>query len=83
MFKRLIASLVCFTFITSYCQPVWAQLASPTGEDFSINQLPVPGSMISTTPSYVPLTLKGLIVHPENALKFDFLMDTGHSHLKG
>jgi len=76
MFKRLIASLVCITFIFSNLQYVHAQ-------DFSINQIPVPGSMINTTPAYLPLTLKGLIVHPENALKFDFLMDTGLSHLKG
>jgi hypothetical protein len=76
MFKRFIASLVCFTFIFSNFQYVHAQ-------DFSINQLPVAGSMIFTTPAYVPLALKGLIVHPENALKFDFLMDTGHSNLKG
>lgn len=76
MFKRLISSLVCFAFIFSNLQYSYAQ-------DFSIDQLPIPGSMISVTPAYVPLTLKGLIVHPENALKFDFLMDTGYSHLKG
>jgi len=76
MLKRFISLLVCFAFIFSNLQYIHAQ-------DFSINQLPVPGSMINTTPAYVPLTLKGLIVHPENALKFDFLMDTGHSHLKG
>src|SRR5208283_4285277 len=76
MFRRFTASLVCFTFIFTNFQYVHAQ-------DFSINQLPVPGSMIFTTPAYVPLTLKGLIVHPEDALKFDFLMDTGNSRLKG
>ena len=83
MFKRFIASLVCFTFIFSNFQQSQAQPASPVSGDSSINQLPVPGTMIFTTPAYVPLTLKGLIVHPENALKFDFLMDTGNSRLKG
>jgi hypothetical protein len=83
MFKRLIASLVCFTFSFSNLQYVHAQPVPQQAGDFSINQLPVPGSMIFTTPAYVPLTLKGLIVHPENALKFDFLMDTGNSRLKG
>jgi len=80
MLKRFITSLVCLAFITNYCQPVYAQ---PVGGDFSINQLPMPGKMISTTPAFVPLTLKGMVIHPENALKFDFLMDTGHSHLNG
>lgn len=76
MFKRLIASFVCITFIFSNLQYAHAQ-------GFNINQLPSPGSMIGVTPDYMPLTLKGLIIHPENALKFDFLMDTGHSNLKG
>jgi len=88
MFKRFITLIVCFAFIANYCQPVYSQaVSSATGGaisgDFGINQLPVPGSMISTTPAFVPLTLKGMVIHPENALKFDFLMDTGHSHLKG
>ena len=84
MFKRIVASLVCFAFLTSYYQPAFAQLASLfAAGDFSVNQLPVPGSMINTTPAYIPLTLKGLVIHPENALKFDFLMDTGYSQLKG
>jgi len=76
MFKRFIAFFVCFSFILSSFQYGFAQ-------NFSIDQLPVPGSMISTTAPFVPLTLKGLVIHPENALKFDFLMDTGHSRLKG
>ncbi len=76
MFKRLIASLVCLTFSFSNLQYVHAQ-------DFSIDQLPIPGKMISTTSAFVPLILKGMVIHPENALKFDFLMDTGHSNLKG
>lgn len=76
MFQRFIASFVCITFIFSNFQYVHAQ-------DFRINQLPAPGSMVATSPNFVPLTLKGLVIHPENALKFDFIMDTGNSHLKG
>jgi HEAT repeat protein len=82
MFKPLIVSVVCLTFTLSNIQYTQAQPALSVGGDFNINQLPVPGSMISTTLAYVPLTLKGLIIHPENALQFDFLMDTGHSNLK-
>jgi len=81
MFKRLIASLLCFAFFNLQC--IQAQATLPLSENFSVDQLPVPGSMIGTTAAYTPLTLKGLIVHPENALKFDFLMDTGYSQLKG
>jgi len=52
-------------------------------QEFSINRLPVPGSMVAPAVDFMPLTLKGLVIHPENALKFDFLMDTGNSHLNG
>ena len=90
MIKRFIASLVCVTFILTNFQYAQAQPSALTGPAnvgesgrFSIDQLPVPGSMISTTAAYVPLTLKGMIIHPENAFKFDFLMDTGHDRLKG
>jgi len=76
MLRRYIALLVSLSLIAGNYQPVYAQ-------DFSIDQLPVPGSMITTTPAFVPLTLKGLIIHPENALKFDFIMDPGSGKLNG
>jgi D-3-phosphoglycerate dehydrogenase len=70
MFKRLIASLVCFTFILSNLQYVRAQ-------DFSINQLPVPGTMVGVSTPFEPLSLKGLIVNPQKPLEFQFIVDTG------
>ena len=70
MFKRLIAALVCFTFIFSNLQYVHAQ-------DFSINQLPVPGTMVGESAPFAPLALKGLIVNPQKPLEFQFIVDTG------
>jgi hypothetical protein len=70
MFKRLIVSLVCFTFIFSNLQYVHAQ-------DFSINQLPVPGTMVGVSTPFAPLALKGLIVNPQKPLEFQFIVDTG------
>jgi hypothetical protein len=70
MFKRLIASLVCVTFSFSNLQYVQAQ-------DFSINQLPVPGTMIGESAPFAPLALKGLIVNPQKPLEFQFIVDTG------
>ena len=70
MFKRLIAALVCLTFSLSNLQYVHAQ-------DFSINQLPVPGTMVGVSGSFVPLALKGLIVNPQKPLEFQFIVDTG------
>jgi hypothetical protein len=52
-------------------------------QGFNVKQLPRPGNLVTTSPDYMPLTLKGLVLHPENALKFDFLMDTGNNQLQG
>jgi HEAT repeat protein len=76
VFKRFIASVVSLSLIFNSIQPAFAQ-------SFNVQSLPTPGSMITPTKDYVPLTLKGLVIHPEDALKFDFLMDTGHSALEG
>ncbi|MBF0504917.1 MAG: ankyrin repeat domain-containing protein [Candidatus Omnitrophica bacterium] len=70
MLKRLIASLVCFSFIISNLQYVHAQ-------DFGINQLPVPGTMVGESAPFTPLALKGLIVNPQKPLEFQFIVDTG------
>ena len=71
MFKRLIASLVCLTFSFSNLQYVHAQ-------DFSVNQLPVPGTMVGESAPFAPLALKGLVVNPRKPLEFQFIVDTGN-----
>ena len=78
MFKRFVSSLVCITFVFSTLQYVYAQpvISSVTG-DFSVDQLPVPGSMVGPSVPFVPLALKGLIVDPRKPLEFQFIVDTG------
>ena len=71
MFKRLIASLVCITFSCSNFQYAQAQ-------DFNVNQLPVPGTMVGESAPFAPLALKGLIVNPQKPLEFQFIVDTGN-----
>ena len=44
--------------------------------------LPAPGSMVNLSSAYVPVLIKGLKVHPDNPLLFDFILDTGNSGLK-
>ncbi len=46
-------------------------------------ELPVPGKMIQLTPSFVPVSVKGLMVYPQHPFKFDFLIDAGDTGLKG
>ena len=49
-------------------QPVLAQ---------SVNDLPVPGTMVNLSPAYAPVLLKGLKVNPQNPFKFEFIVDQG------
>jgi galactose mutarotase-like enzyme/CheY-like chemotaxis protein len=41
--------------------------------------LPAPGTMVTVSDAFTPVMMKGLKVHPENPLQFDFLIDSGHS----
>jgi len=43
--------------------------------------LPQPGAMISLSPNYEPLLIKGLKVNPHNPFALDFIFDTGNSTL--
>ena len=70
MFRKIIASFVCLAFIAATYHPVAAQ-------EFSIAQLPVPGTMVGISAPFAPLSLKGLIVNPQKPLEFQFIVDTG------
>ncbi|MBF0478896.1 MAG: hypothetical protein HQL26_05395 [Candidatus Omnitrophica bacterium] len=75
-FFRLIACwILCNFLIASFMPPqgAWAQ---------TVLNLPIPGTMLTTTPAYTPIMVKGLQIHPENPLLFDFIVDTGKSGLK-
>ncbi|HSV43161.1 MAG TPA: hypothetical protein VLJ10_01275, partial [Candidatus Bathyarchaeia archaeon] len=45
--------------------------------------LPLPGTMVTASPGYIPALIKGITIHPENPLQFDFIVDNGHSKLHG
>jgi|GEM_PF-3720603 len=82
MLRRFIASFVLVAFITSSIKPVMAQSALSGSGQFNVAQLPAPGSMMSLTPAYAPVLIKGLKIHPENPLLFDFVLDGGQSGFK-
>jgi phosphoglucomutase len=44
--------------------------------------LPQPGTTLSTSPSYIPVLIKGMKVHPDNPVLLDFIVDSGHSGFK-
>ncbi|MDO8581068.1 MAG: hypothetical protein Q7S13_06275 [Candidatus Omnitrophota bacterium] len=49
----------------------------------TVLNLPLPGNMISLTPAFEPVLVKGLTVHPQNPLEFDFIIHKGDTGLEG
>ncbi|VAX36895.1 hypothetical protein MNBD_UNCLBAC01-1386 [hydrothermal vent metagenome] len=76
---RILSAFIAFTFIFSLTAPPKALYAQKAPQ--SIMNLPVPGTMVCVTDAYIPAMVKGLTVRPENALKFDFIVDRGDTHL--
>src|SRR5476651_948917 len=71
--RQFTAIFTIWAFLsTSVLSPVFAQsMPDP------MPHLPAPGVMVHLSPAYTPAYLKGIVVHPENALKFDFIIYKG------
>ena len=79
---RAIASFVLLTFSTSSITPprAFAQTAMLPA---AVLNLPVPGTMVNLTPAFTPALIKGITLHPEDPLKFDFIIHPGDNQLEG
>ena len=79
LLKKAVSIAIVMAFIsTSVQSPLMAQ------EVFSSDPMPfmpTPGSMVQLSPAYTPAYLKGIVIHPENALKFDFIIYKGDKEL--
>lgn len=72
--RSIFATLLTFCFLAQL--PVPVALSAGTVLD-----LPKPGALVSLSASYQPPLLRGLVVHPENPMRFDFIMDNGQERL--
>jgi len=43
--------------------------------------MPIPGTMVKLSSAFIPSHLKGITIHPDNALQFDFLIHKGEGGL--
>ena len=75
---RIFSVVTAFTFLLNVIFSVIRAFGqvSPT-----ILNLPQPGAMISISLPYTPLLVKGLKVNPNNPSEFNFIVDTGDTHL--
>ncbi|MBF0490322.1 MAG: hypothetical protein HQL15_06830, partial [Candidatus Omnitrophica bacterium] len=74
IYKLTLGWVLCCFFMTTIL-PVNQVYAQPA------LILPEPGTMLNVTPSFAPAEVKGITIHPENPLQFDFLIDGGDSQL--
>ena len=74
--RKFISCLLIFSFLGTSL-PVSRSYAGP-----ATAVLPQNG-ILSLTPAYTPLLVKGITVHPESPFQFDFIVDTGNSNLSG
>lgn len=67
--SRFFLGLLCMGLLFGV-SPAFTQ-TEPTAD------LPQPGTMVSLSAPFTPVTLKGLMINPENSLAFDFIVDRG------
>jgi hypothetical protein len=73
--RKLIASCICAAFsLNMMVPPSYAQAVTRLN-------LPVPGMMIAPTPAFEPTLVRGMMIYPDNPLKFDFIIDRGEENL--
>ena len=68
---RQTVSVIILTAFISAC------VKSPVHASDVLPWMPNPGVRISLSPSYTPANLKGMVIDPDNALHFDFLVQRG------
>ncbi|MEW5895222.1 MAG: hypothetical protein AB1650_05655, partial [Candidatus Omnitrophota bacterium] len=73
LFRRIISTFLLIIFTFGMILPPDIARAQV------IPMMPLPGSLVVQTPGYIPALIKGITVHPENPLAFDFIIDTGES----
>lgn len=75
--NKIICRIIAAVFAVSSVVPPGPVMAQTARID-----LPAPRQMLSATEAYHPLVIKGITIHPENPLEFDFILDTAQSGLK-
>jgi len=73
LFYRLTSFFVAITFVfSSIVPPTYAQFIGQ-----STFNLPLPGAMVPVSAGFTPALIKGITIHPDNPLEFDFIVNEG------
>ena len=77
--QRALGSLMTAFFIVSTLSPSLSAYAQTL--PFNTLQLPPAGTMVSVSDPFAPALIRGVTVHPDNPLQFNFIVDTGDAAL--
>mgnify|MGYP003394803298 FL=1 len=73
LFYRFTSALLILALsVTQIIPNAFAQSISPLN-------LPVPGTMVTTSEAFVPVLLKGMTINPKDPFHFDFIVDSGNT----
>ncbi|HLF18322.1 MAG TPA: hypothetical protein VI749_05440 [Candidatus Omnitrophota bacterium] len=76
--------LSCLTVLCFSCHLVLTPyLSSAQTVGSSALQLPTPGTLLTQSPIFTPPLIKAITVNSDDALKFDFIIDTGDVNIDG
>ncbi|MCR4337042.1 MAG: hypothetical protein NUV91_04465, partial [Candidatus Omnitrophica bacterium] len=70
VFRKFVSSFVVLSFLFTFLIPANSVLAQGVA-------LPTPGTLVPPSTSFEPIIIKGIRIHPENPLKFNFIVDPG------
>ncbi|MFT5386978.1 MAG: hypothetical protein ACI9E5_000100 [Candidatus Omnitrophota bacterium] len=77
IFKRMVSLCIVLAFVmTTVCSPAQAQTLSMVQGAFTV-PLPMPGVRINLSASVQLPILQGITIHPDNPLRFDFIVSHG------
>ncbi|MDD3375459.1 MAG: hypothetical protein PHY73_07060 [Candidatus Omnitrophica bacterium] len=74
IYSKLLGWFVIFAFLANMIMPT-------PGFAQNLSFLPTPGTMVTLTPSFAPVLLRGVRVNPKNPFELDFIVDVGDTSL--
>ncbi len=81
--RKAVSIVILAAFIiTSIKSPAYSSTPLTTSAD-TVLSLPALGTMVNLSPEFTPAHLKGMIIHPQDAFKFDFIVYKGDRELTG
>ncbi len=81
LFYRLLSAFIAVAFVTTTIIPRGYANTMINGQG-SVLSLPIPGTMVTASEAFVPTLIKGITIHPENPLQFNFIVDTGNTGMQ-